>query len=77
MVGLLGCQHTLLGHAELLIHQYPQGLLLRAALYPFSSQPGFLLGISLTHVQDLALGLALSGRRKNTDPSLLYYNLLK
>ncbi|KAK4827142.1 LOW QUALITY PROTEIN: hypothetical protein QYF61_014736 [Mycteria americana] len=53
----LGCKHTLPGHGELLINQHPQVLLLRAALNPFSTQPVFVLGIALTHVQDLALGL--------------------
>ncbi|KAK4832092.1 hypothetical protein QYF61_020707 [Mycteria americana] len=56
-VGFLGCKHTLPGHVELLINQHPQVLLLRAALNPFSAQPLFVLGIVLTHVQDLALGL--------------------
>ena len=32
-------------------------LLLRAALEPFSTQPVSVLGIALTQVQDLALGL--------------------
>jgi len=45
------------GHGEFLTNQHPQVLLLRAALNPFSSQPVFVLGIALTHVQDLALGL--------------------
>ena len=56
MVGLLGCERTLLDHVELLIHQYFQVLLLRAALNPFSSQPASVLGIAPIHVQDLALG---------------------
>ena len=55
MAGLLGCEHTLLAHVELLVnHQHLQVLLLN----PFSSQPVFVLGIAPTHVQDLALGLA-------------------
>jgi len=57
MVGLLGCEHTLLGHIELLINQHTQ-VLHSAALHPFFTQPVFVLGIALTHVQDLALGLA-------------------
>ena len=57
MVGLLGCESTLLGHAKLLINQHPQVLLLRGALSPLSVQPVFVLGIAPTHVQDLALGL--------------------
>ena len=56
-VGLLGCEHTLLSHVELLISWHPQVLLLRAALNPFSTQPVFVLGIASTQVQDLALGL--------------------
>jgi len=58
MVGLPGCERTLPGHAELLINQHPQVLLLRAALNSLSVQPVFVLGIAPTHVQDLALGLA-------------------
>ncbi|KAK4831140.1 hypothetical protein QYF61_015443 [Mycteria americana] len=56
-VGFLGCKGTLSGHVELLINQYPQVLLLRAALNPFSAQPVFVLGIAPTHVQDFAFGL--------------------
>ncbi|GAB0206720.1 mitochondrial enolase superfamily member 1 [Grus japonensis] len=56
-VGFLGCKHTLLTHVELLINQYPQVLLLRAAFNPFSTQPIVVLGNAPTHVQDLALGL--------------------
>jgi len=52
MAGLLGCKHTLPGHVELLINQHPQVLLCRAALCPV-----FVLGISPTHVQDIALDL--------------------
>jgi len=44
------------GHVKIFIHQHPQVLLGRAALNPFSSQPVFVLEISLTRVQDLALG---------------------
>jgi len=58
MAGLLGCQRSLLGHVELFINQHPEVFLLRAALNPFSSQHVFVLGIALTHVQALALGLA-------------------
>ncbi|KAK4824031.1 hypothetical protein QYF61_009622 [Mycteria americana] len=57
-VGFLGWKCTLLGRVELLINQHPQVLLLKASLNPFSTQPVFVLGIALTHVQDLALGLA-------------------
>ena len=59
MVGFLGCKHTLLAHVELLIHQHPQILLLRAALNPFPALPVFVLGIAPAQVQDLALGLDL------------------
>jgi len=48
---------TLVAHVKFFIHQYPQVLLGRAALNPFIPQPVFVLGIVLTHVQDLALGL--------------------
>jgi len=47
----------LTGHVELLINQYPQVLLLRAALNSFSAQPLFGLGITPTHMEDLAFGL--------------------
>jgi len=48
---------TLPAHLELLTHQYPQVLLLRAALELLSTQPVLVFGIALTHVQDLALSL--------------------
>ena len=56
MVGFLCCKHTLLGQVELLIHQHPTVLLLRAALHPFSAQPVPALGIAPAHMQNLALG---------------------
>jgi len=56
-VGFLGCQSTLPAHVELPIHQYPQALLLRAALEPLSAQTVLVFGVAPTHVQDLALGL--------------------
>jgi len=56
-VGCLCCECTLPGCVELLVNQHPQVLLLRVALNSFSTQPVFVLGIALTHVQDLALGL--------------------
>ena len=59
----------LLGHVELLINQHPQVLLLRAALNPFSAQPVFVLGIALTHVQDLAHGL-VEPHEVRTGPAL-------
>ena len=54
---LLACEHTFPGHVDFLINQQPQVLLLRAALNPFSTQPVSVLGIVLTHLQDLAFGL--------------------
>jgi len=56
-VGLLGCERTLLAHVQLFIDQYPQVLLGRAALNPFIPQPVLILGVALTQMQDLALGL--------------------
>ena len=50
------CESTLLSHVHLFIHQYPQVLLGRAALNPFSAQPIFGLGIAPNQMQDLALG---------------------
>ncbi|KAK4828585.1 hypothetical protein QYF61_027675 [Mycteria americana] len=57
MVGLLGCKRTLSAHVRLLIHQYPQVLLHRAALNPFIPQPVLIPGVAPTQVQDFALGL--------------------
>lgn len=51
--GFVACKLSL---AELLVNQQPQ-VILRTALKPFSAQPVFLLGIALTLVQDLELGL--------------------
>jgi len=56
-VGFLGCKRTLPAHVELLIQQYPQVLLLRAALKSLSAKTVLVFGIAPTHVQDLALGL--------------------
>jgi len=55
-VGFLGCECTLPAHVELLVHQYLQVLLLRAALEPLSAQPVLVFGTAPAHVQDLALG---------------------
>jgi len=52
MVGFLGCKRTLPAHAELLIHQHPQVLLLRAAQEPLSAQPVLVFGIAPTHVAE-------------------------
>jgi len=57
MVGLLGCQRTLVAHVQLFIHQYPQVLLGRAALNPSIPQPVLIPGVALTQVQDLHLAL--------------------
>jgi len=46
-----------LAHVQLLIHQHPQVLLLRAVLNPFIPQPVLIPGVALTQMQDLALGL--------------------
>jgi len=56
LVVFLGCERSLPAHVKLLIHQYPQVLLLRSALNLFSAQPVFVLRTAPTHVQDLALG---------------------
>ncbi|KAK4806919.1 LOW QUALITY PROTEIN: hypothetical protein QYF61_012640 [Mycteria americana] len=57
MTGFLGCKRTLPAHVQIFIHQYPQVLLCRAALNPFIPQSVLILGIALTQVQDLVLGL--------------------
>ena len=69
MVGLLGCERTLLAHAQLFVHQYPQVLLCRAALNLFTPQPVLMLGIDPTQVQDFILGL-VEPRKFNTGPLL-------
>lgn len=53
-VGFLGCKHTLLGHVQFFVHQYPQVYLCRAALNPFICQSGLMLGIALFQVQEVA-----------------------
>ncbi|KAJ7414125.1 hypothetical protein WISP_86696 [Willisornis vidua] len=57
MVGFLGCKRILLALVELLVTQYTQALLVRAGLNPFSAQTVLVLGIALSYVQSLALGL--------------------
>jgi len=57
MVGLLGYECMLLIPVQLFIPQYPQVLLCRAALHLFILQPVLIVGVALTQVQDLALGL--------------------
>ena len=70
-VGFLSCESTLPAHAQLFIYQYPQVLLLRAALNPFIPQPVLILGIAPIQVQDLALGL-VEPREVHTDPLLKF-----
>ncbi|PKU35584.1 nipped-bhypothetical protein [Limosa lapponica baueri] len=53
----LGCKWTLPAHVQLFIHQYPEVLLIRAALNPFIPQPVLILGIAPTQAQDPILGL--------------------
>jgi len=60
MAGLRGCNHTLVAHVKLFIHQYPQVSLSRAALHPLIPHPVLIAGIAPTHVQDLALGFVES-----------------
>ena len=55
-VGILGCKHTKLAHKHI-IKQQSQVLLLWAALNPLITQPVFVLGVALTQMQHLALGL--------------------
>lgn len=45
----MGCKHTLLALVKLLVNQHPQVLLLRATLYPCSTQPAFVLEIVLMY----------------------------
>jgi len=44
-------------HVKLIIHQYPQVLLGRTALNPLIPLPVLIVGVALTPMQDLALGL--------------------
>lgn len=54
---MFGFLCTLPAHAELLIQQTSQFLLLRAALSLFSAQIWFVFGIALSYMQDLGIGL--------------------
>ena len=56
-VGLLGCKHTLLTHADSFINRHSQILLLRAAFKPCSTQPVSVLEITPTQMKDRALRL--------------------
>jgi len=58
MLGLLGCQRTLLTRNQLFTHRYPQVLLGRAALHPLIPQPVLTPEAAPTQQQDLALCLA-------------------
>jgi len=71
MVGLLGCERTLLGHIQLLINQHPQVLLSRAALNPFIPQPVLISGVGPTQVWDLVLGLVLFNLTRFTQAHFL------
>ena len=44
-----------MAHMQFLMYQYLQVLLCRNPLNPFIPQPVFILGIALTHVEDLGL----------------------
>lgn len=57
VAGFLCCRHTFLSHVELLIHQHPQVLLLRAAFSTFSTQPVFVLGMPQPRCSILHLAL--------------------
>jgi len=56
-VGLLGCKHILLAHVESSINCHSSIRLLRDALMSFSAEPVSVLGIALTQMQNLAVGL--------------------
>jgi len=56
-VGLLGCERTLSAQVRLFFYQSPRALLGQAALNHSITQPVLLLGVALTQVQDLVLGL--------------------
>lgn len=57
--GFLGCKCILSGPAELLAHNCPWVVLVRAVLYPSSTQSLLVFGIALTPVQGLALFLVV------------------
>ncbi|KAJ7424668.1 hypothetical protein BTVI_05753 [Pitangus sulphuratus] len=52
MFGFLGYKCALLAHAQPLLHQHLQVLLVRPALNLFTLQPGLISGVALTQVQD-------------------------
>lgn len=55
--GILGCEHIPPAYVQLLVYQHTQFFLLRADHSSFCTQPVFVLGIALTQVQNLSLGL--------------------
>ena len=56
-VGFLGCKGTLLARVQLAIYRCPKVFFGRAALNPFVPQFVLEMGVALTQVQYLALGL--------------------
>jgi len=54
MVGFPGYKYTILARFQLLIHQYPQILVGRAALNPFIPQTLLIVGATPAQMQDLA-----------------------
>lgn len=66
--GPVGCKHTLSSHVELPHPQTPHIFLLRVSVNSFFTQTVLVLGIALTHMWDLALGLA--DHEVGTGPSL-------
>jgi len=56
-VGVLGYEHKLVAHVKLLIRQYPEVLLSRAALKPFIPQPVFIAGVAPNQMQTLHFAL--------------------
>lgn len=58
-IGFLGCKGTLQNHAELLIHQRPQVLLLGVVLNPVSAQPALVLGSKRTVCLSIAFAKCL------------------
>ena len=50
----------MLAHVQLPVHQYPQVLFGRAALYPCIPQLVLVGGVASTQVQDPALGFVVS-----------------
>ena len=55
ITGFLGCEDILLAHVKLAINQYPH--IPRAVLHPYIPCVVLIVGVALTQMQDLALGL--------------------